>query len=115
MHHGNGTVETFRANPDVLVVSVHQWGIYPGSGPLDDAGTGKGAGYTVNLPVPPMTGDAAYESLLAHVVWPLLRAFEPRLLLLSAGFDAHVEDPLGGCCVSDGGFGRMGALGSVPQ
>ncbi len=70
-------------------------------------GTGAGTGYTVNLPVPPGAGDALYRSLVEHVVGPLARGFEPQLVLVSAGYDAHIDDPLAECHVTEAGFGAM--------
>ncbi len=109
VHHGNGTNEIFRASPEVLFVSIHQSPLYPGTGPASDVGSGAGEGYTVNLPVPPGTGDAGYASLVAHVVVPLARAFAPGLVLVSAGFDAHRLDPLASCRVTEAGFVTMTA------
>jgi acetoin utilization deacetylase AcuC-like enzyme len=107
VHHGNGTNDIFHASDGVLFVSIHQSPLYPGTGPATDAGTGPGEGYTVNLPVAPGTGDGEYRSLVDHVVAPLARAFAPELLLISAGYDAHREDPLAGCQVTEAGFAGM--------
>lgn len=107
VHHGNGTNEIFRFSDEVLFVSIHQWPLYPGTGSGNDAGTGAGEGYTVNLPVPSGTGDAAYVSLVEHVVAPLAREFKPGLVLVSAGFDAHEADPLASCRVTEAGFAEM--------
>jgi acetoin utilization deacetylase AcuC-like enzyme len=107
VHHGNGTNDIFHASPSVLYVSIHQSPLYPGTGPAADAGSGEGDGYTVNLPVPPGSGDELYRSLVDHVVVPLGRAFEPQLVLISAGFDAHRDDPLAGCAVTEAGFAAM--------
>jgi acetoin utilization deacetylase AcuC-like enzyme len=109
VHHGNGTNDIFRASPEVLFVSIHQRALYPGTGPVSDVGVGDGAGYTVNLPVPGGSGDAVYTSLVEHVAVPLARAYEPQLVLLSSGYDAHRDDPLAGCTVTDAGFGAMAA------
>jgi acetoin utilization deacetylase AcuC-like enzyme len=110
VHHGNGTNAIFHARDDVLFCSIHQSPLYPGTGPASDVGSGDGEGYTVNLPVPGGSGDAVFLSHVAHVVRPLARRFAPDLLLLSAGYDAHAEDPLAGCRVTDGGFAAMAAL-----
>ena len=107
VHHGNGTNEIFRFSDEVLFVSIHQWPLYPGTGSASDVGSGAGEGYTVNLPVPSGTGDAAYVSLLEHVVAPLAREFAPGLVLVSAGFDAHYADPLASCRVTEAGFAAM--------
>jgi acetoin utilization deacetylase AcuC-like enzyme len=109
VHHGNGTQDVFFATDEVLFVSVHQSPLYPGTGAAGETGTGSGAGYTVNLPVPPGSGDAAFGSLVEHVAVPLARAYAPGLILVSAGFDAHADDPLAGCEVTDVGYARMGA------
>ena len=109
VHHGNGTNDTFYAAADVLYASIHEWPLYPGTGPASDMGSGNGAGYTVNLPVPPGSGDAAYRSLVEHVVAPLIGAWEPQLVLVSAGFDAHELDPLADCRVSAHGYAAMTA------
>ncbi|ADB50286.1 histone deacetylase family protein [Conexibacter woesei] len=107
VHHGNGTNDIFHATDEVLFVSLHESPLYPGTGPVGDVGSGRGTGYTVNVPVAAGTGDATYASLLEHVVVPLARAYEPRLILLSAGFDAHRDDPLAGVRLSEGGFAAM--------
>jgi acetoin utilization deacetylase AcuC-like enzyme len=109
VHHGNGTQDVFFATDEVLFVSIHQWPLYPGTGAAGETGTGPGAGYTVNLPVPPGSGDAVFGSLVEHVAAPLARAYEPGLILVSAGFDAHADDPLAGCVVTDTGYATMGA------
>jgi acetoin utilization deacetylase AcuC-like enzyme len=111
VHHGNGTNDIFHASDEVLFASIHESPLYPGSGPASDVGSGAGVGYTVNMPVPARSGDETYCSLVEHVVVPLALAFEPGLILVSAGFDAHLEDPLADCRVTDDGFGVM--AGSV--
>jgi acetoin utilization deacetylase AcuC-like enzyme len=107
VHHGNGTGEIFRHRPDVLFASIHQAGIYPGSGPLSDVGSGPGEGYTINLPVPDGSEEELWLSLLEHVALPAAREFEPDLVLISAGFDAHRADPLSGCRLEAGSFAEM--------
>jgi acetoin utilization deacetylase AcuC-like enzyme len=107
VHHGNGTAEAFRRRSDVLFVSIHQAGIYPGTGALEDLGSGEGEGYTINLPVPAGSEEELWLSLLEHIVLPVAERFEPGLVLISAGFDAHIEDPLGGCRLQDGSFAQM--------
>jgi acetoin utilization deacetylase AcuC-like enzyme len=107
VHHGNGTSDIFFGSDEVLFVSIHQSPLYPGTGAAPELGSGGGRGFTVNLPVPPHTGDAVYLSLVEHVAVPLLRAFEPGLLLISAGYDAHAEDPLAECRVTEAGFAAM--------
>jgi acetoin utilization deacetylase AcuC-like enzyme len=109
VHHGNGTNDIFHTEPGVLFVSIHQSPLYPGTGPASDAGEGAGEGFTVNLPVAGGSGNEVFCSLVDHVVVPLAREYEPRLLLVSAGFDAHVQDPIGGCAVTDEGYAAMAA------
>ena len=107
VHHGNGTAEAFRRRSDVLFASIHQAGLYPGSGPLSDVGSGEGEGYTINLPVPAGCEEDLWLSLLEHVVLPAAVAFKPDLVLVSAGFDAHRKDPLAGVCLETSSFGEM--------
>lgn len=109
VHHGNGTEDVFRATDEVLFVSIHESPLYPGTGPASETGTGAGEGFTVNLPVPGGSGDDVFVSLVQHVAVPLLRAYAPDLLLVSAGYDAHADDPLAGCTVTDAGFRAMAA------
>jgi len=107
VHHGNGTAEAFRRRADVLFASIHQSGIYPGTGALTDVGSGPGEGYTINLPVPAGSEEDLWLSLIEHIVLPAARAFEPQLVLVSAGFDAHRADPLAGCRLESGSFAEM--------
>jgi acetoin utilization deacetylase AcuC-like enzyme len=107
VHHGNGTNDIFHATDEVLFVSIHESPLYPGTGPAGDIGSGAGTGYTVNVPVAAGTGDAVYASLVEHVVAPLARAYEPRLILVSAGFDAHRDDPLAQIALSEAGYAAM--------
>lgn len=109
VHHGNGTEAIFRDRDDVLFCSIHQSPLYPGTGPASDVGRGEGEGFTVNLPVPGGSGDAAFVSLTEHVVRALARAYEPDLVLVSAGYDAHADDPLAGCRVTDAGYAAIAA------
>ena len=107
VHHGNGTNAAFHATPQVLFCSVHEAPLYPGTGPASDEGSGAGLGYTVNMPVPAGSGDDVWCSLLEHVVAPLGEEAQPGLVLVSAGYDAHADDPLAGCAVTDEGYERM--------
>ena len=109
VHHGNGTNDIFWSSPEVLFVSAHESPLYPGTGPAGDTGSGAGDGLTVNLPVPGGSGDDVWCSLVEHVAGPLARSYEPGLVLVSAGFDAHADDPLAGCLVTDAGFAAMAA------
>jgi len=103
VHHGNGTQNAFYADPTVLYVSSHQWPYYPGTGDADETGSGEERGATLNLPMPAGSGDAdllaAYDT---HVV-PALERFAPDAILISAGFDIHERDPLGGMRVTTAG------------
>jgi acetoin utilization deacetylase AcuC-like enzyme len=108
VHHGNGTEAAFRDRPDVLFASIHQGpGFYPGSGDASETGSGPGEGFTINLPVPAGCGEELWLSLLEERVLPAATAFEPDLILISAGFDAHRADPLGGCLLGTESFARM--------
>ncbi len=107
VHHGNGTAEIFRRRRDVLFASLHQSPLYPGTGPLTDAGSGEGEGYTINLPVAPGTGEELWMELLERVVLPAAVAYEPELVLVSAGFDAHRADPLADCRLETSTFVTM--------
>jgi acetoin utilization deacetylase AcuC-like enzyme len=107
VHHGNGTNDVFSDSSDVLFASIHQYPWYPGTGPLSDVGTGSGEGFSLNLPVPSGSGDDVWLSLVEHVVVPAARAFEPQLVLVSAGYDAHRDDPLGMCRLEASSFAWM--------
>jgi acetoin utilization deacetylase AcuC-like enzyme len=107
VHHGNGTAEVFRHRSDVLYASIHQARLYPGTGAIGDAGSGAGAGYTINLPVFAGSEGDVWLSLLEHVVLPAAARFAPDLVLISAGFDAHRADPLGGCRLDAADFAQM--------
>jgi acetoin utilization deacetylase AcuC-like enzyme len=107
VHHGNGTAEIFRERADVLFASIHQQGLFPGSGQLRDVGSGAGEGYTINLPVPAGSREPLWLALIERVVLPAAVAFEPELVLISAGFDAHVEDPLADCALETASFPEL--------
>lgn len=107
VHHGNGTAEIFAGTDEVLFCSIHESPLYPGTGRVDERGFGAGEGFMVNLPVPSGSGNATWNGLLERVVVPIAHAYRPQLVLVSAGYDAHVEDPLAGCTVTDAGFGEM--------
>jgi acetoin utilization deacetylase AcuC-like enzyme len=109
VHHGNGTAEIFHERADVLFASLHQTQLFPGTGPLEDVGSGAGEGYTLNLPVPPGSEEPLWLALLDRVVLPAAVAFEPDLVLVSAGFDAHALDPLADCRLQTGSFVAMAA------
>ena len=107
VHHGNGTNDIFHAAPEVLYASIHQWPLYPGTGAASDVGVGPGEEFTLNMPVPSGSGDDVFCGLVSDVVVPRARAFEPGLILVSAGFDAHREDPLASCTVTEAGYALM--------
>jgi acetoin utilization deacetylase AcuC-like enzyme len=107
VHHGNGTQWSFYTDPSVLFISSHQFPYYPGTGAAGDTGTGAGEGYTVNLPLAAGAGDADYELAYTKVALPVLKQFRPELILISAGFDAHKDDPLAGMRVTSSHFGRL--------
>ena len=102
VHHGNGTQDIFWDDPSVLFASLHQWPFYPGTG-----GPGEENETTVNVPLPAGSGDDAYLRAFTERVEPAVRAFEPELVLVSAGFDAHVDDPLAGMRVTREGFREL--------
>ena len=110
VHHGNGTQWSFYEDPSVLFISSHQYPFYPGTGAAGDIGKGAGAGFTVNFPIEAGATDADYERIYAAAAAPILRQFKPELILISAGFDAHVDDPLGGMRVTAPQFGRLTSL-----
>jgi acetoin utilization deacetylase AcuC-like enzyme len=99
VHHGNGTEDVFRGDPGVLFVSLHQWPFWPGSG-----GPGTSAGTTLNIPLPAGSGDDDYAQAFRDTVEPAVRGFEPDLVLVSAGFDAHEDDPLAQMRLTEEGF-----------
>lgn len=107
VHHGNGTQETFWKDPSVAYLSVHRYPFYPGTGGREETGAGPGLGLTANVPLPAGTGDDAYAGGFEAALEGLLRRFRPDLVLVSAGFDAHARDPLGGMTLTAEGFGRM--------
>jgi acetoin utilization deacetylase AcuC-like enzyme len=107
VHHGNGTQHIFEDDPHVLYVSTHQYPYYPGTGAAEEVGRSVGRGFTVNLPLEAGAVDEDYETVFAGVVIPVLRQFEPDLVIVSAGFDAHERDPLGGMRLTTPAFAAM--------
>jgi acetoin utilization deacetylase AcuC-like enzyme len=107
VHHGNGTQDIFYDRSDVLFASIHEDGLYPGTGAVEETGTGEGEGTTRNVPFPPGAGDAAYQAAIERVVAPAIRSFAPDLILVSAGFDAHEHDPISRMRLSTEGYGRL--------
>jgi len=94
VHHGNGTQHTFEDDPSVLYVSTHQYPYYPGTGAHSETGVGAGAGATLNCPMPAAAGDEQYRLAFSEKILPKIDAFAPEFVIISAGFDAHVDDPL---------------------
>jgi acetoin utilization deacetylase AcuC-like enzyme len=110
VHHGNGTQDIFWEDPRVLYVSSHAYPFYPGTGALDEVGEGAGRGFTVNLPLPGGTGDAEYARVYREIVAPIGRAFDPELVLVSCGFDAHRGDPLAPMALTSDGYAQLMAV-----
>ena len=107
LHHGNGTQHLFERDPDVLYVSTHQYPFYPGTGAVDEVGEGAGAGRTLNLPFPAGFGDHEFARAFDEIILPICRQFAPEFVLVSAGFDCDVRDPLGGLVVTPAGVTAM--------
>jgi len=110
VHHGNGTQHLFEDDPSIFYASLHQWPLYPGTGAAEERGIGEGEGATLNVPLSAGSDDAVYLRALEEEVLPAIEAHRPEALILSAGFDAHTRDPLGGMEVTTEGFGRMTRL-----
>ena len=110
VHHGNGTNDIFHEAAEVLYISIHQFPLYPGTGALTDSGAGPGEGHTINLPVPPGAGHAEWLGLVQHIVAPVTRAYRPDLILVSAGFDAHRDDPLANCTLTEESYAAMATV-----
>src|SRR5690606_13332290 len=107
VHHGNGTEAMFYDDPSVLYISIHQWPLYPGTGMVSDTGVGAGEGTTINVPVPPGHGDGNYAAIFEQVVWPAAIRFQPQLILVSVGYDAHWSDPLAEMRLSLKGYAHL--------
>jgi len=107
VHHGNGTQDAFYDDPSVLFVSTHQFPYYPGSGAVNEVGVGAGEGFTVNIPLPAGCSDIEYLQVFQEIVVPAVEKFTPEWILVSAGFDPHRRDPLGGMAVTEEGFAIM--------
>ena len=110
VHHGNGTQHMFENRRDVLYFSSHQWPLYPGTGALNEHGTGAGTGFTVNAPLPAGADDSLYVGLYRQLLAPIADAYKPDLVLVSAGFDAHRDDPLAAMHMTEAGFAVLCAL-----
>lgn len=110
VHHGNGTQHQFENRKDVFYISVHAWPHYPGTGLSHEIGTGEGEGFTANVPFPHGASDASYAEIMDRLVAPLARAYRPNMLLVSAGFDAHRNDLLGGMAMTEAGYAYLAAV-----
>jgi acetoin utilization deacetylase AcuC-like enzyme len=110
VHHGNGTQWAFYEDPTVFFISSHQYPYYPGTGAADETGRGAGLGYTLNLPLRPVSRDADVMERYQREALPVLDRFRPDLMMISAGFDAHERDPLAGCRMTTVGFRALTAL-----
>lgn len=107
VHHGNGTQDAFYADPHVLYFSTHQYPLFPGTGTINETGTKQGEGLTVNVPLLAGWGDEEYQAVFEDILAPVARRFEPHLIMVSAGYDAHWADPLAQMNVSVSGFARL--------
>jgi len=107
LHHGNGTQHSFYQDPGVLYVSTHQYPYYPGTGAVDEVGGGQGVSFTVNIPLRAGSGDPEFVEVFTRVIEPIARQFRPQFVLVSAGFDCHRRDPLGGLMVTEEGIALM--------
>lgn len=107
VHHGNATQHMFYDREDIFYISTHRYPFYPGTGAAEETGRGAGAGYNLNLPLGGGCGDVEYKQIFEEKLLPALRGYRPDFLLVSAGFDAHKQDPLGGMRVSAAGFAWM--------
>lgn len=110
VHHGNGTQDIFWQDPTVMYLSVHQYPYYPGTGAPTETGGATAPGATINVGLPAGAGDTDYAAVAAHIFAPALREFRPDLILISAGFDAFVHDPIAGMTVSAAGFATLAAI-----
>ena len=110
VHHGNGTQEAFYSDPTVLYVSVHRYPFYPGTGTADETGTGEGQGANVNVPLHGGTAGDEFIGALRRELAPAAEKFRPDFVLVSAGFDAHRDDPLGGMLLDDGDYATLARL-----
>ena len=107
VHHGNGTQDAFYDDPSVLFISTHQFPFYPGSGAVNEVGVGAGEGFTINIPLPAGCADPEYLQVFQEIIVPAAERFQPEWILVSAGFDPHRRDPLGGMGVTEAGFAAM--------
>ena len=109
VHHGNGSQHSFEDDPSVLYVSTHQYPFYPGTGAYSETGIGRGEGATLNCPMPAGAGDEQYAQVFVEKILPKIDEFAPEFVIISAGFDGHVDDPLANICLSTEFYGWMSA------
>jgi acetoin utilization deacetylase AcuC-like enzyme len=109
VHHGDGTQSSFYNSPNVLYISTHQYPFYPGTGDFDETGEGDGKGYTLNFPLPEGADDSCFVPIYSKIVGLVLDQYKPQLILVSAGFDGHYKDPLGGLSLTQAGYASAAA------
>jgi acetoin utilization deacetylase AcuC-like enzyme len=107
VHHGNGTQDMLYDDPKTLFISTHQYPFYPGTGALHDTGTGSGKGCTINIPLQAGHGDRSYAAIFQDIIWPAAERYKPQFILVSAGFDAHWDDPLANMRLSLTGYAHL--------
>ncbi len=110
LHHGNGTQHMFYDTDKVFYISTHQFPYYPGTGAANEIGIGEGEGFTLNIPMNPGMGDQEYIKIFFELLKPVIDQYTPKIILVSAGFDTHIADPLGGMAVTPKGFQNMTKL-----
>jgi len=110
LHHGNGTQHSFYERADVLYFSTHQFPYYPGTGFVNEFGSGAGKGFTVNVPLSPGPGDGEYAVIFEEILQPIAREYKPEIVFVSAGFDIYYHDPLGGMQVTPEGFANLAKI-----
>jgi acetoin utilization deacetylase AcuC-like enzyme len=107
LHHGNGTQDIFYERGDVFYFSTHQWPLYPGTGGVEETGFGPGEATTANFPMPPFSGDQAFQTVMDELIIPLLDRYQPEMILVSYGFDPHYHDPLGNLRLTASGYRHL--------
>ena len=110
VHHGNGTQHSFEQDPSILFFSTHQYPHYPGTGRATERGTGAGEGFTINVPMEAGDGDDEYHAIFLNVLLPAAEAFKPEFVIISAGFDAHRDDPLASMGLTEAGYSDLTGL-----
>jgi acetoin utilization deacetylase AcuC-like enzyme len=107
VHHGNGTQHSFEDDPSVLFFSTHQFPHYPGTGRVAERGRGRGEGFTINVPMESGAGDSTYRDIFLKSLVPAADEFKPEFVIISAGFDAHQDDPLAGMALTEEGYADL--------